>query len=265
MKTAAGKFAYASAGRFPECQMYENAASEKAMVSYVQRNWDSCGLKPGDEVCHKQYHYADVALQRDAYASGLVGTSDHDVVHAISACIVVLQGRESPAPFHINSKREGLRLLTHFVGDIHQPLHVVAIYLDPIGNPVDPDHEVFDPSTTTVGGNSLLDGSHRLHAEWDGIPVDAMTSHITAAVLDDARAVSTNKGTLDTWSAAWASDTIVIGKSAFQGVTFSAEDSQHRWHVTLPDGYSQARDDVQLKQIVKAGAHLAQLLQQLFP
>jgi hypothetical protein len=177
----------------------------------------------------------------------------------------VLQGRESPAPFHINSKREALRLLTHFVGDIHQPLHVVAIYLDPMGNPVDPDHEVFDPSTTTVGGNSLLDGSYKLHAEWDGIPVDAMTSHITAAVLDDARAVSTNKGTLDTWSAAWASDTIVIGKSAFQGVTFSAEDSQHRWHVTLPDGYSQARDDVQLKQIVKAGAHLAQLLQQLFP
>jgi hypothetical protein len=42
----------------------------------------------------------------------------------------VLKGGAAPAPFSLKDQREALLLLTHYVGDLHQPLHVGAIYLD---------------------------------------------------------------------------------------------------------------------------------------
>ena len=44
--------------------------------------------------------------------------------------------------------REALRLLAHYVGDIHQPLHVAAVYLDREGR-------VVDPSRWTVRGEAV--------------------------------------------------------------------------------------------------------------
>jgi hypothetical protein len=87
----------------------------------------------------------------------------------ISAAIAVLQGNDSPPPFKFTSKKEALRVLTHYVGDIHQPLHVAAVYLDPAGHVVDPDMGTFNPQTETHGGNDLFIGNKKLHGEWDSI------------------------------------------------------------------------------------------------
>jgi S1/P1 Nuclease len=71
----------------------------------------------------------------------------------INAAIMVLQNMPAPAPFSIKDKKEALFLLAHFVGDLHQPMHVSAIYLDPNGNFVDADSGVpYDPNTQTLAG-----------------------------------------------------------------------------------------------------------------
>jgi S1/P1 Nuclease len=260
-----GTFQYTVDPQFKECAPFETAKGQALMVDFVRHNWDQCKPGVGEEQCHKQYHYADVALERDAYKPGLIGASDHDVVHAIKAAVIVLKGGAAPKPFQISSKTEALMILAHYVGDIHQPLHVVAIYLDKNGKTVDPDKGTYDPATKTQGGNKIEDGSIALHKEWDTIEASLTASHVTQARVAAAKKVATTSGPEEDWSAAWATDTILAGKPAFKGLKFSKEDSKHQWQVTLPAGYSKMRTDTQSKQLIKAGARLGQLLEAIWP
>lgn len=99
-------------------------------------------------------------LERSDFNRSYQGTNPHDLVATIGACIAVPQDKPIPPgfPFSIKDKREALLLPTHFIGDLHQPLHVGALYLDASGGLVDPDvaHQV-DPANDTVGGNSIQD------------------------------------------------------------------------------------------------------------
>ena len=257
------RFRYAPKDHFPECAPFETRAGEAAMVRFVARNAAHCGPHEADDACgHRTYHYADVAIQHDRYDRRFVGTSDHDVVAAIHAAIAVLKGQPAPAPFAIDSKRDALRLLAHWVGDLHQPLHVEAVYLDARGRPVDPDRGAFDPATATRGGNAILDGDRNLHAEWD-----AVRAAVAADVRSDiagARAVPATSGRVAKWPEAWATDTIVAGRSAFAPLSFGAREGDH-WTVSPPADYARARDDLQRRQLTKAGARLAQLLRAIWP
>jgi hypothetical protein len=153
------------------CQVFETSEGIARMEDYVARNWDNCQPPPGADPCHKQYHYTDVAIQHDHYELGFAGTSDHDVVAAINAAILVLQGQLAPAPFSIKDEQEALLMLAHLVGDLHQPLHVGAVYIDSHNHPTNPDgpgHHL-DLKTETRDGNSIKDGSTNLHAEWDQV------------------------------------------------------------------------------------------------
>ena len=258
-------FKYGGAGNFAECAVYENAASKKLLEAFVRRNAHNCNSAHNTEVCHKQYHYTDVAIQRTAYEKGKVGTSEHDIVAATAAAIAVLQGKASPAPFNIANKKEALRLLSHYVGDIHQPLHVAAVYLDKTGKLVDPDNGHFDPQTETRGGNDLLIGSKRLHAEWDSV-VGPLTSQAPSAqILAEARAIPSTAGPVLGWSSVWATESLALGKPAFEGVQFSAEDAADHHQIKLPAGYSKTKARVQHDQVVKAGARLAQILRAVWP
>jgi hypothetical protein len=142
-------FAYTSAGKYPECAIYETPDGEAEMIDFVRRNDTNCPRVPRDESCHKQYHYSDEAVQSKRYHLGDVGTRDFDIVAAISATIHVLKGDPAPAPFNIKDKREALLLLAHYVGDAHQPLHVGAVYLNAAGGVVEPSQATFDPATAT--------------------------------------------------------------------------------------------------------------------
>jgi hypothetical protein len=195
----------------------------------------------------------------------LIGTSDHDIVSAISAAIAVLKGEPSPAPFRINSKKEALRILSHFVGDIHQPLHVAAVYLNAQGQVIDPDKGTFDPATETRGGNDILKGSKKLHALWDGVPAALNADKLLPDALEEARAVPLTPGPMSEWSQSWASETLGEGKKAFQDLTYSQEDPAHHYAVTLPPGYTALRSEIQRTQILRAGARLAQVLSTIWP
>lgn len=252
--------------RFTECKPFETAAGEAEMVDFVTRNLNACMPGPGDESCHRQYHFADVAIERNAYARSEIGTSDHDIVSAINAAIAVLRGGASPSPISFMSKREALRVLAHYVGDVHQPLHVAAIYLDGSGHEVDPDVGTYDPATKTQGGNKILDAGKDFHTTvWDAIPVSLTAAKFKGAVAQ-AKLVPVTPGPVTQWAAAWASDTVIASHTAFAGLTFGAENKANgTWPVTEPAGYSAAKAALQKTQLVKAGARLAQLLQAIFP
>jgi len=258
-------FKYEGAGQFPECKIYENPDSEKVMEDFVKRNVGNCISPPDAEVCHKQYHYTDLAIQRTAYMLGKVGTSDHDIVAAVAATISVLQDKGSPAPFKITSKKEALRLLAHYVGDIHQPLHVAAVYLDPSCHVVDPDMGIFNPQTETHGGNDLFVGMQKLHGEWDTVSGTFTSEPPTAEVLMKARAIPVTAGSISGWSTIWATETLMLGKQAFDGITYSKEAPNGHYQITLPANYSKMRISIQQDQVIKAGARLAQILKEIFP
>ena len=262
-------FTYHLNSRYPECDPFQQSqAGREEMADYVRRNSSAC--RAGSEPCHKQYHYADLAIERTTYDRKDVGTSDHDVVSAINAAIAKLQGYAVPAPFDFNSKKEALRVLAHLVGDVHQPLHVGAIYLDAAGHEVDPDAGTFDPATQTRGGNLLVHGRNRkLHSEWDSIPKRLTVSRFLSKGAAQAREVPGTSGPVSHWTAAWASETVGISREAFAGLSFGAEEyiDVHRqmWPVTEPANYSSHRAALQQEQLVRAGARLAQLLENIYP
>ena len=263
-------FHYRLNARFPECDPFQQSAQgRQEMEDYVRRNASACHVGRGGEACHRQYHYADVAIEHTTYDRADVGTSDHDVVSAINAAIDKLRDRAVPAPFSLDSKKEALRLLAHLVCDVHQPLHVGAIYLDAAGQEENPDAGHFDPASTTRGGNLLLHGRRKLHAEWDDIPRDLAMPDFLAQGVTEAKSVSVTRGPVSGWAIDWASETVGASRTAFANLNFGAEKyaGTHRaeWPVQEPAGYAATRAALQKQQLVRAGARLAQLLTALFP
>jgi len=63
----------------------------------------------------------------------------------------------------------------------------------------------------------------------------------------------------------WATESLVLGKQAYNGITYSAEDAHDHYQITLPAGYSALKAQVQREQVVKAGARLAQILREIWP
>jgi hypothetical protein len=261
-----GTFKYAPSKpeyRIP-CKSFETPSETARMEDYVSRNWNNCFFET-NHGCHEAYHFADVTIQHDDYSRKYVGTSDHDVVSAINAAIMVLQGQPAPAPFSIRDKKEALFLLAHFVGDLHQPLHVGAIYLDLNGQPVNPDQNGLDSATQTAGGNLIADQGNNFHTEWDAIPVD-LGEIGSPQMVQKAQLVAPTVGAVENMAAAWASDTVVASHLAFGGLTFSGT-GPSRWAVHFADrpAYWNRQDGLKRDQLAKAGARLAQLLNTIWP
>ncbi|HEY1129052.1 MAG TPA: S1/P1 nuclease, partial [Roseateles sp.] len=148
-------YTYPAPGKYPECAPLETPTGIAEMADYVRRNDRQCQIGPDEDACHRQTHYADIALQRSRYLPGFVGTRSDDVVGALRTAILVLQGRPAAGPPSLKDRREALLVLVHLVGDLHQPLHVGAVYLDARGQRVDPDKTGLDENSFTVGGNSI--------------------------------------------------------------------------------------------------------------
>jgi hypothetical protein len=275
-KFADGTFHYVVEEKFEEpCKPF--AKAHDVMQQYVKRNFAQCSYlsKRTDDDgnlyfeetgCHNTYHFDDVALQRDHFDRNFQGTNDHDIVAAINAAVAVLRGRPSPVPFKIADKREAVFMLAHLVGDIHQPLHVAAVYLDTAGNQVDPDtlHGI-DPASETVGGNILKDGSANFHGTWDA-PPSGLALGNALDLLPAAQAVTPDTVAVEERATAWATDAIKVAPQAFAGATFTKRNDEG-WDIKFPDhaAYVIARDGIKRQQMAKAGARLANLLNAIWP
>jgi S1/P1 Nuclease len=247
------------------CTPFNSTRERARIVDYAKRNW-TCGQ---ERQCHTLFHFEDIAIQRDSFDRSFQGTNDHDLVAAVGAAIAVLTDKPAPPPFSIKDKKEALLMLTHFVGDLHQPLHVGAVYLGTDGKPVDPDiaHKT-DPATETAGGNFIQDQNLNLHHEWDDIPQDigdASTRELEA----DARSVPVSQGPMESWPAAWATETLLVARDAFKGLSFQLAEPppKARWTVAFDDhtGYRQSADAIKRKQLAKGGARLAEILNTIWP
>ncbi len=130
---------------------------------------------------HHWFHYTDVPLaDAEKYADGKVGRSQWDIVHMMRYCIAVLSGAMPENNERKITKPIALILLAHYVGDIHQPLHVGAQYFDAQGKPVNPER--VSENFPDEGGNSLrlkladaVPRKHapKLHGFWDADAVMA--------------------------------------------------------------------------------------------
>lgn len=278
-------YSYPSPGKYAECAPLETPARIAEMADYVRRNDKQCRIGMDEDSCHRQAHYADIAVQRSRYVQGFVGTRGDDVAGALRTAILVLQGKPAEGPPHFKSKREALIVLVHLVGDLHQPLHVGSLYLDAQGRRVDPDKTGLDVATFTVGGNSLwvtsapkpattpappsapataAFGPPKLHTLWDGVPEKFKPNRVDAAWLAEARKVRTNPGDPADWPERWATQSLEQSRRAFEGLSFSPKQGSH-WNVVLPPGYNARADAIKREQLTTAGAKLAQLLKAVLP
>ncbi len=198
---------------------------------------------------HHWFHYTDVPVEAQSYSSGKTGRNEWDIVHMMSYCIAVIRGEipeENPRKI---TKTVAVILLAHYVGDIHQPLHVGVEYFDQNGHTVNPD--LGKPALEDQGGNSItleLTGadsgrSKKLHGFWDGDAVTALFPENIAAIEDkDARriqmdaaeknlvhnfAVQEPKGwrlpaglALKDYAEAWANEILPIAREAHERLAF---------------------------------------------
>ena len=247
------------------CTPFNSTRERARIIDYAKRNW-TCGQ---ERQCHTLFHFEDIAIQRDRFDRSFQGTNDHDLVAAVSAAIAVLTDKPAPPPFSIKDKKEALLMLTHFMGDLHQPLHVGAVFLGADGKLVDPDiaHQI-DPATETAGGNAIQDQNLNLHHEWDDIPQD-IGDAATRELLADAQVVPASQGAIESWPAAWATDTILVAQDAFKGLSFQLVEPPPRvkWSVSFDDhmAYLRSMDAIKRKQLAKGGARLAEILNAIWP
>lgn len=202
---------------------------------------------------HHWFHYTDVPVTGKAtYASGKTGRNDYDVVQMITYCSKVLKGTIGEDNPRKITKPIAVILLAHFVGDIHQPLHVGAVYFDDKGNPVNPDDT--GSGLPDHGGNTLtlilhdLDdhgrgNSHfKLHSYWDGNAVNTAFGMYVKEIqqsrkgtprkitdIDISRWLARREPphwklpatvALDQWSTHWADQILPIAREAHERLEF---------------------------------------------
>jgi hypothetical protein len=144
---------------------------------------------------HHWFHYTDVpVLNPEKYADGKTGRTQWDIVHMIAYCVNVLRGDTPENNPRKITKPVAIILLAHYVGDIHQPLHVGAEYFNHGGAAADPDKG--QAGVEDEGGNTLIlrlfhgrpeqmeKRGLKLHGFWDN---DAVMANLPSMPADLSR------------------------------------------------------------------------------
>lgn len=224
---------------------------------------------------NQEWHYADMPLGVTTYKLDDPMANPHDVVHSIELAVAVLEGGGDPKI----TKLQALRMIVHFVGDEHQPLHVGNgfISIDAAGKVT----IVTDPAATKglpndKGGNDLFFGpakNDELHAYWDGILVEKLAGSKEPAVIADWIEKDTaakgdtwkDSGDYHHWPETWASQSLAAARLAYTDLTVGAATLNEKGKIkkvaiTLPANYDEVCGPVAEDQLAKAGYHLAELL-----
>lgn len=142
---------------------------------------------------HHEFHYTDVPVTgNEDYDDGKIGRGDLDIVQMIPFCIRVLRGDELETNDRAITKTVAVILLAHYLGDIHQPLHVGAEFFNADGDPFQPSES--NKGFEDQGGNKLtlftftsgrLRSAGKFHGYWDSQTVDnAFGSETNATVAN---------------------------------------------------------------------------------
>lgn len=203
---------------------------------------------------HHWFHYTDVPVREAArYADGKTGRSQWDVVHMINFCVGVLRGTTPEDNERKITRPVAVILLAHFVGDIHQPLHVGAEYFNDQGKAVNPDRGG-PPALADEGGNTILlqlpmsviqahKKGIKLHGFWDNDAVVANLPPLPDNLLKEERRAQNDAAEaalvrdftthepggwrlptatpLTGYAEAWANEILPVARQAHERLTFS--------------------------------------------
>lgn len=248
---------------------------------------------------NREWHYDDLPLGCASYDTCTGFTPDNDVVHLINICIRTLQGY--PDPNRPLSKRNALKLLVHFIGDMHQPLHIGCGFIDEAG----PNGTILIARNPTVirqrnlehdrGGNQLVIDRQRkrLHSYWDFDLVRVLmtftnrpNSDQLATFLKGSVTPSVNwnpRGPVNTWASQWATDSLNQSRNhTYRGVRILRKRTipvlrndepvvrngepqmETVYDISKPANYERLNREVVRQQLAKAGFRLAKLLDEIF-
>jgi hypothetical protein len=151
----------------------------------------------------------------------------------IPFCIRVLKGDEPASNERKITKSVALILLVHYLGDIHQPLHVGAEYFDAQGNAFEPTSS--NPGFGDQGGGkltlfTLINGTPRsagkFHGYWDGQTVQ--NAFGTTADLKIAKRLANREpdnwqlsGPVNSWAEQLANEILPLAHEAHSRLEFS--------------------------------------------
>src|SRR5215210_110808 len=226
---------------------------------------------------HDTYHYANVPFQADRYSLSAVGARSTDIVQMARECIRVLKGIDRAGSGFALSRRDALRLLAHYVGDMHQPLHVANAFISDAGplqfvNPAGPAGW-----RSTLGGNGLIygaEGRFNLHSYWDSHAVNITVqqddvSTFAARLVADVKPLPSwnGKGDVDSWPEQWVTEGLGLAKEVHRGITLvsylgpdDAKRTAHRWSIEQPAGYDDRARAIIRQQLAAGGYRLAAVL-----
>jgi hypothetical protein len=228
---------------------------------------------------NKTWHFINLPLGVLSFEEARQFTTPDDIVHAIARCIQVL---ESPlADPHEFTKVQALRLLVHFVADVHQPLHCGSGFYSIDGTDTAqlityPKEAFGKPSDR--GGNLLFFGTsptEQLHALWDTVIVEKIRDTADYQALADfllqnerPQEIAMTPGDYHAWSEAWAVESVRIATLAylaiaFEKADFNADKQLIRINIQLPINYLEVNQIYARQQLTKAAVRLAQLLESI--
>ncbi|MFL6255927.1 MAG: S1/P1 nuclease [Pyrinomonadaceae bacterium] len=266
--------------RFDNSPVTEAKQIEDDLRAFLKANL--CSSHPS----HHEFHYTDVPVFGDEdYDGGTVGREDFDIVKMIPFCIRVLKDQEPQPNNRAITKSVAVVLLAHYLGDIHQPLHVGAEYFDANGNAFEPTSP--NEGFADQGGNKLtlftffngkLTSAGKFHSYWDGQTVTnafgSATSATVAAKLAKSEPVHWKlSGGVETWAKQMANEILPVAREAHTRLAFSKVTTQpHHRDINGGDAkekkpqpggkfYAIWAADTVKEEIHKAGWRLAALLE----
>jgi hypothetical protein len=232
---------------------------------------------------HAVSHYTDIPFEEPKYRDDSIGATNVDVVHAIPACILILQGKPAAqSVFKDVTPRVALRLLAHFIEDIHQPLHVGSGYLDKTKF-IDPNGYAGHYGEDQGANRLLFGGTNKLHYYWDVtvVQADMSQAHVetpaqfAAFLLAKPAPNWKTSGPLLDWDLAWANESLALSAKVHDVTVTDEDDSQTdfrtgqprpQWRLQdLAPEYIAWSDKTAEEQITKAGYRLAATLEALWP
>jgi S1/P1 Nuclease len=247
---------------------------------------------------HHHFHYADVPFQSQHYEGQGGGSSPDDVVHVLKEAIQTLRTGAPPLG-RSWTQREALFLVVHLVGDIHQPLHIGAGYVDEQLHFVVPSSNKEADAMNTAGGNLLCYRTKPLHAAWDDdFVLHAMREHhvkdpieFSKGLVISAESILPPSGKPEDWVEDWANESLALSAKALKRVTIvsvreagkgrglcsktpdseilpelsSHGDPKKVWEITLPEGYPEQASHEVTHRLAQAGGRLALVLKAIWP
>jgi hypothetical protein len=236
-----------------------------------------------DNPNHSVHHYSDIPFEEPGYRDGSIGATNVDVIHAIPACILILQGKAGEQTILKNvSPRVALRLLVHYIEDVHQPLHVGAGYLDGT-NFVDPNGYGKSYKDDQGANRLIFGGTNNLHFFWDTtvVRLNMTNAHVqtpveyAAVLLSKPPPAWQNSGPFLKWDQEWAKESVALSAKVHDVAVVDEDDTHTDFRTGAPRPQWDIKDltpeyiawscKTAEQQMTKAGYRVAATLEAIWP